>query len=769
MKALKIAIFMLGISSSYAFSQVEDEAQWETILKRINYQMLDVDWRQASPNDFQSSIEINTESVSLELGEFTIRLFKNPSSLQITHRGKKEKLLFESRDNQSFLRAGRGVADFDQYRGSFTIKDTKEENQCMHQKIDKIYKKDAQVIIEGELSGYRCLSNYVFKLERQSSKRLKFSFELENKSLNRSFLIYKSDPKEAFYGFGEQFTFDNLKGRTVPIFAQEQGHLRGLMPYTFFVNRISPGSAGSWFSTYTAIPQYISNRDRGLFLENYEFSLFDLTGANETAIRIFRNGLDGQLLAGDTPLELVEAFTEFTGRMKPLPDWMHKGAIVGLMGGSERVRMLYERLKTNRVPVSGLWIQDWVGKRDTGLGIRMWWNWELDKNAYPDWTAMTEEFASDDVRILGYINPYLSDASSKEGVEKNFFAIAKEKGYLTTWEDGSPAEIDSGGFTGTLIDLSNDQAKNWLKEELSESFKKLNFSGWMADFGEALPLNAKLKNAQADEFHNKYLEAWAELNESIASELGSETVFFSRNASIKSPGSARLFWAGDQMVTWDEHDGLKSSLNGILTGGFSGMSLNHSDIGGLISMRRKVLGFDINFTRDQELLLRWAEMNVFSPVYRNHEGNNPKKNHQFYSDHKTFKGFAYYARLFSLFFDYRKFLMKEAYEKGYPMMRHMYLHYPEDSQAIKFPYQFMFGEDFLVAPVTEASKLDWNVYLPKGDWVHLFSGENFDLSKGTVINVPAKLGEPPVFYRNGSAYGEEIRKKLSTIGPINFP
>lgn len=772
MKFIKLLCFVLLFSGPLASASVENEANWQSILKRINYKMLNVDWRQSSVHDFDSPLYIDLDSSfeTLDMGDFFINITNSPSAqISIFHKANPQRPVFQSRAGQSFIRAGVGEANFEQHRGSFTINDKKQSPQCLTQTITGFKKYENEAIFEGNISGFNCQSAYKLIFSQQSDRRLRFSIEMDNKQLNRTFLVYSSEPEEAFFGFGEQFTHINLKGKKVPIFAQEQGHLRGLMPFTFFVNRISPGAAGAWFSTYTAIPQYVTNLNRGLFLENYEFSLFDLSGKNEVAIRIFKNGLEGQILAGENPLELVEAFTEYSGRMKPLPDWMHRGAIVGLMGGSDRVRELYQRLQVNRVPVSGLWIQDWVGKRDTGLGIRMWWNWELDKNSYPDWHDLINELHADDVKVLGYVNPYLADASSKEGVEKNFFEIAKERNYLTTWENGQPAEIDSGGFTGTLLDLSNQEARQWMKDELVSTFKELKFSGWMADFGEALPMNAYLANADSASFHNKYLESWAELNTEIADEMGDDIVYFSRNASIKSPGVAKLFWAGDQMVTWDEHDGLKSSLAGIISGGFSGMSLNHSDIGGLISMKRNVMGIEINFTRDQELLLRWAEMNVFSPVYRNHEGNNPAKNHQFYTNHKTFKGFAYFARLFSLFFEYRKHLMQEAYEKGYPMMRHLIMHFPEDKNIMNYPYQFMFGSDFLIAPVTKPGAQNWDVYLPRGEWVHLFSNEEYSLESGKVINVSAKLGQPPVFYKKESQFGRNVHEKIPTIGAINFP
>lgn len=221
------------------------------------------------------------------------------------------------------------------------------------------------------------------------------------------------------------------------------------------------------------------------------------------------------------------------------------------------------------------------------------------------------------------------------------------------------------------------------------------------------------------------------------------------------------------MVTWDRHDGFQSAIAGILSGGFSGMSINHSDIGGLIGMRRQILGFKIDFRRDMELLVRWAEANAFSPIYRTHEGNNPKLNHQFYSSAKTLDAFAYFAKIYAAQVDYREMLFEQAAEKGHPVMRHMFLEFPEDELARQQDYQYMLGSDILVAPVTEPGKTEWSAYLPAGKWVHLWSGKEFQ-SKGAFQTVAAPIGQPPVFYRTGSPWVDPLLKLIEKIGVKTF-
>lgn len=776
MRFLFVAIFVLGSVTTAFADNIEDELQWQSIIVNADWKQYDVHWEpyKLFGVDY-SRFKSNADSREEQVGQFVVTWNNSSRHLTVHHQDNPDHFVWATRQGKPFVLAARGAREVEQRRGSFTVVDSGTKLNCTQQTLDNIYRDlSGSLVFEGRLSGLNCGVDYRFTLTAVSAKRLGFDFELLNndKGINRLFLLYTSRPDERFYGFGEQFTHLNLKGKKVPIFAQEQGHLRGLQPYTFLLNRISLGSAGTWETTYTAIPQYITSQSHSVFLENYEFSIFNLADPNAVEIRLWSDHMRGQMIYGESPLDLIEEYTLYSGRMKALPEWIHSGAIIGLMGGSERVRQIWSRLKTHRTPVAAFWLQDWVGKRDTGLGIRMWWNWELDRQSYPDWENLVSEINDADIRVLGYINPWLADASTKSDSQVNLFQIAKERGYLTTWENGEPAEVDSGGFTGTLIDLTNPEARQWIKEYLKDTLFELGMDGWMSDFGEALPNDALLFSGEsAWDYHNRYPEEWTKLNYEILAETGhiDDSVFFVRNATAKTPGYAQLFWAGDQMVTWDEHDGLKSSLAGILSGGFSGMSLNHSDIGGLIAIKREAMGMKIDFTRDQELLIRWAEMNTFSPIYRTHEGNNPSKSHQFYTHHITFKAFSYFAKVYASLMDYRTAVFEEAETRGYPAMRHLVLHYPNDDIAADTKYEYLLGSEILVAPVTEPGATEWKVYLPQGEWRHIWNEQVYGSpTEGTWVTVAAPLGDPPVFIKKDSPWEDSILSGIKAVGKKNF-
>lgn len=92
-------------------------------------------------------------------------------------------------------------------------------------------------------------------------------------------------------------------------------------------------------------------------------------------------------------------------------------------------------------------------------------------------------------------------------------------------------------------------------------------------------------------------------------------VFFMRAGYRGSPRWATLFWAGDQMVSWQRHDGIKSAVTALLSSGLSGYAFNHSDIGGYCTVDLPFM----HYQRTEELLLRWMELNAFSVIFRTHE------------------------------------------------------------------------------------------------------------------------------------------------------
>lgn len=295
-------------------------------------------------------------------------------------------------------------------------------------------------------------------------------------------------------------------------------------------------------------------------------------------------------------------------------------------------------------------------------------------------------------------------------------------------------------------------------------------SGWMADFAEALPYDAVLASGEsAESYHNTYPVEWARLNREAVEEVGmlGDVVIYNRAGHTRSPAHSLLFWQGDQLTTWDKYDGLVSALHGLISGGLSGLSLNHSDVGGYTSLSRDGLGYK----RETELLERWTEMNAFTAVLRTHEGNQPGDNPQVYSDDAALAHFARFSKVYKALAFYRTQLMAEASQRGFPLVRHLMLHYPNDTRAQDINDEFLLGSEILVAPVKNkcwtAPFCPYNkdVYLPAGRWVHLWTGKVYgSTTRGSDVTVKAPIGQPAVFYRQGSSVGATFVAKLKAAG-----
>ena len=429
---------------------------------------------------------------------------------------------------------------------------------------------------------------------------------------NRIRFIYSRDAGERFFGFGQQYTLLDAAGSLVPIFAREQGIGRGLQPITATLNALGREAGGDNRTTYSAVPHYITSRLRSLHLVNTEPCEFDLRRAGEVQVELSGMHLRGRVLGATSALALVEAATTYMGRMPPLPEWAHtSGVIVGMQGGTARVAQLTRRLVKASVPLAAVWLQDWAGAHvQPILGMRQMrlrWNWRLDTTLYPEWPALVANLSSTGgVRILTYINTFLDNSTAFPSPR---FPEALAAGVLLRRQaDGRPVTVRSGpGIEAGLLDLTGAKGANFTETMVMEQLA-IGSCGWMADFGEYVPLDSQpLSGESANVVHNDYPRLWQAVNARAVEQwqrrrrrqqqearpaasltpppmpvppCSGAPLWFARSSGLTSPGIVPLFWLGDQLHSWDQYDGLASVVKGMLSSGLSGHALTHSDTGG---------------------------------------------------------------------------------------------------------------------------------------------------------------------------------------------
>lgn len=278
---------------------------------------------------------------------------------------------------------------------------------------------------------------------------------------------------------------------------------------------------------------------------------------------------------------------------------------------------ILEECLRRETPVGALWIEDWEGRRGKNGGPPLWWRWFPDEQLYPDFKNWANQLKERNIVLLGYANPFLS-------VDENnpLYQEAAEKGYLVKNPDGTDyiqSFYTSPDYRYCCVDLSNPQAYDWLKEKMRQGMVEEGLSGWMADYGEYTPLTGKTYDPDPIQAHCQLPVLWAKLNRELIQETGNQgkALIFHRSANVGSNCYAVSYWAGDQTPTLDRYDGLASSITGLINSGISGMSINHTDIGGFTTIMTPLF----KMTRKKEVMLRWLEYAAFTPIFRTHDGN----------------------------------------------------------------------------------------------------------------------------------------------------
>ena len=544
---------------------------------------------------------------------------------------------------------------------------------------------------------------------------------------------------EAVFGGGEQYRQTNLRGETVVNFVSE--HIKAktviekaLLPR--FLYREKPHAA---IGSYAPMPVFVTDRGRMIRFDTAS------DGKSTFGAECCTFGFDAcpkslTVTFGDSFDALLRSLAKAVPNRQYLPDWCFDGMILGIQGGTQTILEKTFAMLDAGAKVCGVWSQDWSGENRTVMGKQVWWNWEVDDKLYPDLKGAIKKLNARGVRFLAYINPYLVKDS-------RLYTECKEKGYLITHTDGSIYHIKSTTFDAGMLDLTNPEAVRFTKDVLiKQNMLELGVSGWMADFGEYLPVDCVLHHGDPKELHNLWPVIWAKLNREAVEEYGRDDVmFFMRSGYVGVQSYAPVLWNGDQHTDTTKDYGMPCVMPASFSLGFSGVPMIHCDIGGFFSFMK--------MKRKPELFIRWMEMCAFSLLMRSHESIRPWANAQFDAEEVT----PHTVKLTGVHAALKPYIKhcEELARSGLPAMRPDFYD-AMDYGASRDMYSYFLGEDLFVCPVIERHAKTRKVYLPKGEWVGFWTGKPY--AGETEYTVPAPLGQGPVLYRKNSAYADLFRR-----------
>lgn len=555
--------------------------------------------------------------------------------------------------------------------------------------------------------------------------------------INRYWITLPTTQEERIYGCGETYSKFNLKGERVRIWVAEHqnaGRISGkIIREKLFGKNPKKRLPFRKYESYYAQPTFTSSRKYYMHVNVNAYSEFDFTNPKQITLYLQE--------APSFVIERAKTFTELSGKMAnrlgrqvSLPDWVYNGAILAVQEGTEAIESKIQKAEDAGVMVCGIWSQDWCGCRRTGFGYQVMWNWEWDKALYPKLDNAIAKWKEKGIRFLGYINPFIA-------IEKELYQVASKNGYCVKDKEGKDYLVTITTFPAAMVDFTNPEAYEWYKSVIKENMIGLGMGGWMADFGEYLPVDAVLYSGEDPKtLHNRWPAIWAKMNREAIAECGveKEVFFFTRAGHTETIKYSTMMWAGDQHVDWSVDDGLPSVIPASLSLAMSGYGVTHSDAGGYTTI--------MHMKRGKELLMRWEEMNAFSPLFRTHEGNQPINNVQFDDDEQLLCQMAECSRIHVRLKGYLQSCMEELATYGTPVMRPLFYHY-EEEDAYDEMTEYLLGRDLLVAPVLEEGVDGRECYLPEDEWVHFFTGEEY---RGGKVWVDAPIGRPPVFIRKNS-------------------
>jgi len=494
------------------------------------------------------------------------------------------------------------------------------------------------------------------------------------------------------------------------------------------------------------VPFYISNLGYGMLWNNPAVGSVTF-GKNYTEwIARATKQMDYWITAEDTPKAILANYANATGHAPLFPE-----NLMGLWQCKLRYRTQDEVLSIARqYQKEGIKIDQIV------IDFFHWTvqgDWKFDTKYWPDPKAMVDELHSMGIKVIVSVWPSVDRKS------ENFYPMM-EKGLLIRTERGAAQTYDYQGDC-VEIDPFNPETRKYVWEVCKKNYYDYGIDFfWLdnsePDYGVYDFENYRYIEGPALTCSNMYPQMYSRVFYDEMSKIGDGTVVnLLRSAWAGSQKYGNVVWSGDVPSTFEAfYDQVQAGLNM----GIAGIPWWTTDIGGFMTD-------DVNDPDFRELLIRWYEFAVYSAVFRMHGDRGPydipplddrdwgggylhtgQPNELWSYGEDNYEIMKKYYKVRIDMHDYIKSLYDEAHENGSPLIRTMFYEFPDDAKCWELQDQYMFGAEYLCAPIFKLGQREREVYLPAGSWTLTSTNEVFE--GGQTVKVAAPIDYMPVFKKN---------------------
>ncbi|MDO4294155.1 MAG: glycoside hydrolase family 31 protein [Eubacteriales bacterium] len=496
-------------------------------------------------------------------------------------------------------------------------------------------------------------------------------------------------------------------------------------------------------NSQVSVPFALSSAGYGLFWNNPAIGRV-IFGSNLTEWEAqSTRQLDYWICAGDTPAQIEEAFADVAGKAPMMPDygtgfWQCKLRYQT----QEELMEVAREYKRRNLPVSVIVIDyfHWPHQGD----------WCFDPQYWPDPVGMVKELKAMGMELMVSVWPTVDEDSVN-------YREMQELGYLTASEAGN--RMSHLGRT-CFVDMTNPRARAYVWEKLRENYYKYGIRIFWLDEAEPEYTKYEYDNYRYElgadlEVGNLYPREYARMAyEGMEAEGQTNILNLIRSAWAGSQRFGALVWSGDIDSSFRS---LRSQFAAGLNIGMAGIPWWTTDIGGFH-------GGNIHDPAFIECLIRWFEYGTFCPVMRLHGDREPHKapigtsgggstpsgaeNEVWTYGPEAYEIFKAHILLREKLRPYVTEAMKQAHEKGTPVIRTLFYNFPEDPVCWETEDEFFLGDDILVCPILHENRRSRKVYLPVGcRWRDIRSGAV--LEGGQSLEADAPIESIPVYVREG--------------------